>query len=63
MAWIKNEQSEIEWGDGPGTIGGFGRGATDPVTTFVGPVYSPDGTAWYLVVDDLGALTATSTKP
>lgn len=63
MAWIKNEETEIQWGDGVGVIGGFGRAAGKAPDTFVGPVYSPDGTAWYLVVDDLGALTATSTKP
>lgn len=65
MAWIKNKQSEVEWGDGVknGLIGGFGRGTTDSDQTFVGPVYSPNGTAYYLVVSDAGAVTAQTSKP
>lgn len=63
MAWIENEQSEMRWGDSGGTIGGFGRTAGDADQTFVGPVYSPNGTAWYILVDDAGVITATSTKP
>lgn len=65
MAWIQNKQSEINWGDNTagGLIGGFGRATSDTDQTFVGPVYSPNGTAWYLVVSDAGDVTATSTKP
>ena len=65
MAWIKNRQSEVTWGDGAkgGEIGGFVRGTSDSDQTAVGPVYSPNGTAHWLVVSDAGAVTATTTKP
>lgn len=65
MAWIKNKASEITWGDNAksGDIGGFGRGTSDADQTFVGPVYSPNGTAHWLVVSDAGAVTAVTTKP
>lgn len=63
MAWIKNEEDNIEWGDGKGVIGGFLRGRTDSDQTAVGPVYSPNGTAYYIVVDNAGVITSTTTKP
>ena len=63
MAWIKNEADNIEWEDGKGLIGGFGRGRSDSDQTFIGPVYSPNGTAYYIVVDNAGAVSATTTRP
>lgn len=56
MAWLANRESEVVWSDGKGTVGGFTRDPGENFRTGVGPVHSPNGTVWYIVVDDTGAV-------
>lgn len=62
MEWRVTRQNSISFNDVIGTIGGFFRGTTDEDATAI-EIRSPDGTIWYIVVDDLGALTAEATLP
>ena len=63
MAWTRNRQQAIEVGDALGPIGGFVRSTSDSDQTHVGPIYSPNGTAHWIVVNDAGALSTTTTDP
>ena len=63
MAWKRNEQSEMTENDLAGAIGGFGRATGGGSQTFIGPIYSPDGTERYIVVDNAGAVSSTTSKP
>lgn len=58
MAWIKNQESAIQWADGSGDIGGFTRNpeGTDVDETGVGPVSTPNGTKRFIIVDDTGVV-------
>lgn len=54
MAWLLNDRSIVTWSDGKGPVGGFARDPQDEDGTGVGPVYSPNGQAWFIIVDDAG---------
>ena len=55
MAWLTKLQSIVVWSDSKGDIGGFARDVEgDLGGTGVGPVHSPNGTQWYIIVDDAG---------
>ncbi len=57
MAWKKNRTDEIRCEDNRGEIGGWVR-VTSSNQTVVGPIYSPNGTQYFLSVDDLGLIIA-----
>ena len=64
MAYRKTRQNEVVFFDGANReVGGFSRGESDPDQTSIGPIYSPNGTAHWIVVSDGGALSAVTTKP
>ena len=55
-----DEKFEIEFA--PGVDIEIGRGTTDPDVTFIA-LRSPNGTKYYVTVDDAGNLTASTVKP
>ena len=64
MAWQTNvKETKTEWEDVRGRIGGVARAADGGAQTYLGPIYSPNGTAHWIEVSDVGALTATTTDP
>ena len=64
MAYRKTRQKEVGFYDGDNkAIGGFSRADGDADQTTIGPIYSPDGTAHWIVVSNAGALTASTSKP
>lgn len=64
MAYRQTRQNQVEYFDGKnGSIGGFSRADNDPDQSTIGPIYSPNGTAHWIIVSDGGALSATTTKP
>lgn len=63
MAWRITREKEITFNDRLGPVGGFLRTAADADRTAIGPIYSPNGTAHWIVVSDAGALSAVTTKP
>lgn len=63
MAWTRNRESATETGDSRGPIGGFLRFANGEQQTSVGPIFSPNGTKYWITVDNAGALATTTTDP
>jgi hypothetical protein len=55
-----DEPFEIEFG--PDIDVEFGQGTTNPNVTFIA-LRSPNGTKYYITVDDAGNLTASTTRP
>lgn len=60
MAWLTNGQDIVVWSDDRGDIGGFARDPQDEDGTGVGPVFSPSGQLWYIIVDDAGNVKSTT---
>jgi hypothetical protein len=56
-----DEKFEVEWA-GTGVDVEIGRGTTDTDQTFI-TLRSPDGTKFYIEVNDAGAISASTTKP
>jgi len=56
-----DEKFEVEW-IADGTDVEIGRGTTDTDVTFL-TLRSPNGTKYYITVSDVGALSASTTKP
>ena len=56
-----DEKFEVEW-EGTGVDVEIGRGTTDTDITFIA-LRSPDGTKFYIEVNDAGAISASTTKP
>ena len=64
MAYRQTRQDSVEFFDGNnGSIGGFLRSSTDPDQTAIGPIYSPNGTAHWIVVSNAGALSTVTVEP
>ena len=62
MAYRITRQNDVEFNNGSNNlIGGLITSAGGTQTAL--ELVSPDGTTWYIVVSDLGAVTAQNTKP
>ncbi len=59
MAWSKATDVWIDYLDNRGFIGGWGRDPAGELGTGVGPIISPDGQIWYIIVDNAGNVKTT----
>jgi len=64
MSYRQTRDNSVEFFDGRNnSIGGFGLSGSDPDQSYIGPIYSPNGTAHWIVVSDAGALSTVTTEP
>lgn len=63
MAWRQTREQKVTFADSKGNVGGFARSKADQDQTVIGPLYSPNGTAHWIVTNDAGALSTVTTDP
>ena len=60
MTWRITGGFWTEHWDDKGAVGGFARDVEGELGgTGIGPIYSPDGKQWYIIVDNAGNVKST----